>query len=313
SAHWCGPELKKEDSSYLDLHKMYMTIDSEFGYKRWASTIESICLDLILHAEHQVILEEMRVEYDALIPTVVIILRFHLAKKEISRQMEGIPTLSRVMLSRLKIWINMDRHGTEESMDPQLLSNAGFEELSARDLRLTSALNTDYLLTLPQYLLTGRVHLSPVPYYSDKYDINGSSSEIAEQVHYVPTDQMYAVSDATMGVYARMAQERGYATERQKGLLIVEKLDYLQSKFLQGVLFLIVKPLKKVGIWLTEVLERSITKDNAQIWAKKIKLWLKHSPIFQQTSSDNQHMSNKPFEVDALSENDLPLLKAAMQ
>lgn len=31
----------------------------------------------------------------------------------------------------------------------QLLSNAGFEELSARDLRLTSALNTDYLLTLP--------------------------------------------------------------------------------------------------------------------------------------------------------------------
>ncbi|XP_069152160.1 uncharacterized protein [Solanum lycopersicum] len=31
----------------------------------------------------------------------------------------------------------------------QLLFNAGFEELSARDLRLTSALNTDYLLTLP--------------------------------------------------------------------------------------------------------------------------------------------------------------------
>lgn len=62
---------------------------------------------------------------------------------------------------------------------------------------------------------------------------------------------------------------------------------------------------------MSQVLERSITKDDAQIWAKKIKLWLKHFPIFQQTSSDNQHKSNKPFEVDTLSENDFPLSKAA--
>jgi len=34
----------------------------------------------------------------------------------------------------------------------KLLSNAQFEELSARDLMLTSALNTDYLLTLPIYV-----------------------------------------------------------------------------------------------------------------------------------------------------------------
>lgn len=34
----------------------------------------------------------------------------------------------------------------------QLLSNAQFEELSASDLMLTSALNTDYLLTLPIYV-----------------------------------------------------------------------------------------------------------------------------------------------------------------
>jgi hypothetical protein len=31
----------------------------------------------------------------------------------------------------------------------QLLYDAQFEELSVRDLMLTSALNTDYLLTLP--------------------------------------------------------------------------------------------------------------------------------------------------------------------
>ncbi|KAF5758142.1 hypothetical protein HanXRQr2_Chr16g0725951 [Helianthus annuus] len=34
----------------------------------------------------------------------------------------------------------------------QLLYNAQFEELSAADLMLTSALNTDYLLTLPVYV-----------------------------------------------------------------------------------------------------------------------------------------------------------------
>lgn len=34
----------------------------------------------------------------------------------------------------------------------QLLYNAEFEELSAADLMLTSALNTDYLLTLPVYV-----------------------------------------------------------------------------------------------------------------------------------------------------------------
>lgn len=34
----------------------------------------------------------------------------------------------------------------------QLLRSAEFEELSARDLTLTSALNTDYLLTLPIYV-----------------------------------------------------------------------------------------------------------------------------------------------------------------
>ncbi|KAL5570653.1 hypothetical protein UlMin_027228, partial [Ulmus minor] len=34
----------------------------------------------------------------------------------------------------------------------QLLHNAEFEELSARDLMLTSSLKTDYLLTLPIYV-----------------------------------------------------------------------------------------------------------------------------------------------------------------
>ncbi|XP_049395658.1 uncharacterized protein LOC125859862 isoform X1 [Solanum stenotomum] len=270
----------------------------------------SLCLDLILHAEHKVILEEMRVEYD----------RSHTNDSSnntaVSSGQERNFTPngrgSDIVTSDVEKVENMDKYGRdmelknlwtsgsnqfsgspyvsflkfvnkdslEESRTAvssrfqhaflQLLSNAGFEELSARDLRLTSALNTDYLLTLP-------------------ISVDWKSASQSSAILF----------------------RRGYATERQKGLLIVEKLEYLQSKFLQGVFSLIVKPLKKVSIWLTEVLERSITKDDAQIWARKTKLWLKYFSIFQQTSSDNQHISNKPFEVDTLSENDFPLSKAA--
>lgn len=46
---------------------------------------------------------------------------------------------------------------------------------------------------------------------------------------------------------------RGYATERQKGLLIVEKLDYIQSILLKRIFFLVSKPLEKVGKWIKEV------------------------------------------------------------
>ncbi|XP_015070581.1 uncharacterized protein LOC107014959 isoform X2 [Solanum pennellii] len=270
----------------------------------------SLCLDLILHAEHKVILEEMRVEYDhshtnnssnntAISSGQEInftpngrgsdIVTSDVEKVENtdkygrdmelknawtsgSNQFSGSPYVSFLKFAN-KDSLEESRTAVSSRFQHaflQLLFNAGFEELSARDLRLTSALNTDYLLTLP---------------ISVDWKSASQSSAIVFR--------------------------RGYATERQKGLLIVEKLEYLQSKFLQGVFSLIVKPLKKVSIWLSEVLGRSITKDDAQIWAKKIKLWLKYFPSFQQTSSDNQHISNKPFEVDTSSENDFPLSKAA--
>ena len=40
---------------------------------------------------------------------------------------------------------------------------------------------------------------------------------------------------------------RGYSTESQKGLLLVEKLDYLQSKLLQNIFFSHSKPLMHQG------------------------------------------------------------------
>lgn len=46
---------------------------------------------------------------------------------------------------------------------------------------------------------------------------------------------------------------RGYATEKQKGFLLVEKLDYIQSKVLQGIFSIISKPLRKVGKMINKV------------------------------------------------------------
>ncbi|KAG6478376.1 hypothetical protein ZIOFF_061818 [Zingiber officinale] len=47
--------------------------------------------------------------------------------------------------------------------------------------------------------------------------------------------------------------KRGYTTERQQGLLIVEKLDYLQSKLLDSIFSSLSKPMKKIGRWINEV------------------------------------------------------------
>ncbi|KAM3701945.1 hypothetical protein ACJW31_05G213000 [Castanea mollissima] len=152
----------------------------------------------------------------------------------------------------------------------QLLYNAQFEELSARDLMLTSALNTDYLLTLPIYVDWKRA------------------------------------SESNAIIF-----RRGYATERQKGLLIVEKLDYIQSKILHGIFFIISKPLGKLGTWINEALRNASQTEEVQEWTKRIKLWLKELSVFQQLFLNNQHASDDLLGVDQLSDTDLPIWLAA--
>ncbi|GKC33127.1 macrolide export protein-like protein [Tanacetum coccineum] len=54
---------------------------------------------------------------------------------------------------------------------------------------------------------------------------------------------------------------RGYAMERQNGLLIGEKPNYLQSKILQALFFGSSEPLGKIGMWFVEDLRH---KDNSE-------------------------------------------------
>ncbi|XP_043718194.1 uncharacterized protein LOC122666133 isoform X3 [Telopea speciosissima] len=154
----------------------------------------------------------------------------------------------------------------------KLLCDAQFEELSVRDLLLTSALNTDYLLTLP-----------------------------------INVD--WKKASASNAIIFR----RGYATERQQGLLVVEKLDYLQSKLLQKIFFILSKPLGKVGLWINEALKNASQTGQVQIWAEKVKHWFKESIFYPESYSYDESVLDNQLGVGKLSESDLPIWLAAQR
>ncbi|KAD3640282.1 hypothetical protein E3N88_29505 [Mikania micrantha] len=241
----------------------------------------SSCLDSILHAEHKSILEEMRADYD-LTHSANLKATVHDGDgNEVNSIPDGMD--SAIDLSEFFGYSNKNTENAPEiSRIPvdtrfqrafiQLLYNAQFEELSAADLMLTSALNTDYLLTLPVYV-----------------DWKKASESKA------------------------IIFRRGYATERQKGLLIVEKLDYLQSKLLQALFFGISEPLGKIGMWLAEALERSIQGQDAEVWIKRMELWFKEMPVLRKSEKYDQPMTDDMFRVDQVSDEDLPIWLAAQR
>ncbi|KAI8019086.1 hypothetical protein LOK49_LG04G01607 [Camellia lanceoleosa] len=275
----------------------------------------SSCLDSILHAEHKCILEEMRLDYnythsteekgtsrngsdcsekeviangnesnsaientigignteeyseDKIEPEMPISSYFSLDLRHLLNSSPKNVKRNSLTESRVAVATRFQRAFV------QLLYNAQFEELSARDLILTSALNSDYLLTLPIYVDWKRA------------------------------------SESNAIIF-----RRGYATERQKGLLIVEKLDYLQSKLLQGIFFVISKPLAKVGVWITEAFKSASQEQDAQVWTERVKLWFKELPLFQQSDSYSEQTSDNLLEVAQLSDNDdLPIWLAAQR
>ncbi|KAE7997525.1 hypothetical protein FH972_002153 [Carpinus fangiana] len=267
----------------------------------------SSCLDSILHAEHKGILEEMRTDYlcaRSMGKGETINEEFVTNGKESEyarNDINGVGSLERYEeedneLDKPMSFINgLDLRNLLGSSDKnvkkysdggssvavatrfqrafmQLLCDAQFEELSARDLMLTSALNTDYLLTLPVYIDWKRA------------------------------------SESNAIIF-----RRGYATERQKGLLIVEKLDYIQSKLLRGIFFIISKPLGKLGASINEALQTAIQTQEVQEWSERLKLWLKDLSVFQQSFMYNQRVFDDLLAVQQLSDGDLPIWLAAQR
>lgn len=152
----------------------------------------------------------------------------------------------------------------------KLLKNAQFQGLSARDLQLTSALNTDYLLTLPIEVDWKRV-----------------SSENA------------------------IIFRRGYAAERQEGLLFGAKLDYIQSLLLLKVFNWFSRPLLRSGTWINQKWNQLGEHVDSKSWTDGIREWLKE-PLKPDVEDD---LSSSIVEAFTEQENDgdLPFWIAAQQ
>ncbi|KAK7389349.1 hypothetical protein VNO78_24274 [Psophocarpus tetragonolobus] len=250
------------------------------------------CLDSILHAEHKSILEEMRSDYqhtNSVQTQTQFVLNGNDSDIGIDYQDQRekpIPPYPGLDLTALLRSLNIASTNNEDydtgsrvtiatrfqRAFMQLLSNAQFEELSARDLMLTSALNTDYLLTLPIYVD-----------WKKAYESNA------------------------------IIFRRGYATEKQEGLLIVEKLDYLQSKFLQTTFFVLSKPLTKLGTWMSELYENVSQKHEVQNWAEKLRLWLKELSVIQKSLLYSDPSSNEQIGVNQVPNAELPIWLAAQR
>ncbi|KAM3196880.1 hypothetical protein ACQJBY_072522 [Aegilops geniculata] len=106
---------------------------------------------------------------------------------------------------------------------------------------------------------------------------------------------------------------RGYSTESQKGLLLVEKLDYLQSKLLQKIFFSLSKPLGKLGKWTNEALKKSTGSPGFQIWIDKLKLWLKEQTYAENSLLLIENYSRGKLTPDQLPDADLPIWIAAQR
>ncbi|KAL9323257.1 hypothetical protein ACSQ67_011310 [Phaseolus vulgaris] len=268
------------------------------------------CLDSILHVEHKSILEEMRSDYQLINSLQTRGSLTQLVNNTKDSDMltddNGItsiqedanlydyqqdqrekPVLPYPALDLTALLRSLDVAATKKDYDSgsrvtiatrfqhafmKLLSDAQFEELSARDLMLTSALNTDYLLTLPIYVDWKRAYESNAIIF-----------------------------------------RRGYATEKQKGLLIVEKLDYLQSKILRTTFFVISKPLTKLGSWISELYKNANQRHEIQNWTERLRLWLKELSVFKKSLLYNDPASDEHIGINQVPNAELPIWLAAQR
>ncbi|XP_020112744.1 uncharacterized protein LOC109727187 isoform X4 [Ananas comosus] len=204
-------------------------------------------LDLILHAEHKELLEEMRTYY-------------------LSTHQEDKETISCPSIPMNEAVLN----GQHITLDG----------LNGSENSLKESLNMEDEWT---------------PHFPDSWDLRS----------------LFKSSPWTASSSTASESRRGYATERQKGLLLVEKLDYLQSKLLQKVFFSLSTPLKNISKWLSEALKSLSGMEDLQIWNEKVKQWLKeqYSPenylSFEESSSDNK--------VGSDTNTDLPIWIAAQR
>ncbi|RVW32640.1 hypothetical protein CK203_076551 [Vitis vinifera] len=190
----------------------------------------------------------------------------------------------------------------------QLLYDAQFEELSARDLMLTSALNTDYLLTLPIYVDWKKASESNAIIFKDKrtfFQRSNLQKILSRTGSQNEADQGFPSN-------GRPKHERGIFEA------IYYSTDMVLSGFISGVTY---NYLAKFVVLHRSLLVKEIElafksayqTQEIQVWIKRMKLWLEELSLFQQSYSYKEQTSDYLLDVDKLSDSDLPIWLAAQK
>lgn len=270
----------------------------------------STCLDSILHAEHKGFLEEMRTYYALMCSE----------EQKVSIRCSSI---------RLEEAINSKENLTSYSSNGTGNSgeNPGFKN-DEKPLHFPNGLDPRSLFgsfhgtASTNSVLESRVAVATQFQRSFMKLLHDAQFEELSAQDLLLT---YALNNdylLTLPIYVdwKKASEsnaiifrRGYATERQKGLLIVEKLDYLQSKLLQKIFFSLSRPLKKIGSWLNEALKSLNETQDLQIWIEKVKIWLKEQYLPEYAGLHGENTSKNQLEYDQIEDGDLPIWLAAQR
>ncbi|KAL3642234.1 hypothetical protein CASFOL_013049 [Castilleja foliolosa] len=253
----------------------------------------SQCLDSIIHAEHKTILEEMRGDYNLTLSTnnkcvgvddySVASINGFMESDDLDRgrddDVDEMPSVFTLDLKQIMDFTAAKRNTIKSSSDaiPSRFQHAFMKLL--RNAEFEELSPRDLMLTATlntDYLLT-------LPVYVDWKRASESSAIIFR---------------------------RGYATEREKGLLIAEKLDYLQSKVLQKFFLLIAKPVGRAGVWINEVFKSITQKQDTEILANNFKIWIKELSLSLKPYSYDEKMFD---EFNKQVDSDYPIWVAAQK
>ncbi|KAL2603107.1 hypothetical protein R1flu_017160 [Riccia fluitans] len=109
---------------------------------------------------------------------------------------------------------------------------------------------------------------------------------------------------------------RGYAKEQQKGFLVGAKFDYLQSALLKVALKGLSRPLISTGHWLIQIWRFLRNDPEGKALAESVERWVEEplQPAGRNTSQDTSDENAKELDMLSMeSEMDLPIWEAAQQ
>ncbi|KAJ6801128.1 uncharacterized protein M6B38_199855 [Iris pallida] len=291
------------------LDALLSTFDSREDADEFARV--SVCLDSILHAEHKGVLEKMRIYYSlSHSPEQETTTAYSSTNEKEAISNEHISFDGSADSENIGTNCSGDVEGDkslffQNSLDLRELFesfNGSTSRKSVVDSSCRVAVATDFQRSFMKLLHDAQFEELSREDLMMTYALN------SDYLLTLPIYVDWKKASKSNAIIFR----RGYATERQRGLLVVEKLDYLQSKLLQEIFFSLSRPLKMIGSWLSKALKSSKEAQGIDKWIESVKLWLKEQYSLEGMLSIGEKKSGN-MKYDQILESDLPIWIAAQR